>query len=226
MEQGTVIDGYEIVHSIFLDAMTHAVAQKVKSEDAYYRVYKIGPVNALGLADYETVYENHDYLNTMREFTKWINAALDSLGLDQAYRDSPNFADAPLRAVDCFTEDMDLEGQVIAVRTKALAPEFRTASYQLHIATGGFGCTPNARGQSVFCKNIYNGDKEVRFDRYNIIGVVKPESIPEWAKEKIEKLQADKPSVINEIKQSNQKKQEHPTQSKNALTRKKVGPDL
>jgi len=55
MEQGKVIDGYEILHSIRLEATTHAVAQNIASEDESYRIYKIGSSNILGLADCEVV---------------------------------------------------------------------------------------------------------------------------------------------------------------------------
>jgi hypothetical protein len=225
MEQGQIIDGFSVVHSINLESVNHVVAQNTTSEDELYRIYKVGSPNALGLADCETVYEHHDYLDVMREYTRRLGVALDSLGLDRVYRGSPIFDDSPIRAEDCFLEDMDLKGQVIAVKARTLAPEYRVASYQLYIATGGFGCSPNARGRAVFCKNIYN-DESVRFDRDGILGVVKPECIPAWAKEKIAKLQAEKPSVIDEIKQAEQETREHPAKSKDIPARKNSEPNL
>jgi len=227
VEQGRVIDGYEVIHSIRLDANHHVVAQNIASEDEHYRIYKVGSPNALGLADCESVYEHHDYLDVMREYTRRLDATLDSLGLDRVYRGSPVFDDYPIRAEDCFPSDkMDLEGQVIAVKARNLSPEYRVASHQLHIATGGFGCSPDSSGRAVYCKNIYDGGKDVRFDREGILGVVKPECIPAWAKEKIAKLQADKPSVMDEIKQSKQENRERPTKPKDAPNKKKTDPEL
>ena len=185
----------------------------------------IGGVRDVGLADCETVYEHHDYLDVMREYTRRLGVALDSLGLDRVYRGSPTFDDSPIRAEDCFPEDMDLKGQVIAVKARTLAPEYRVASHQLYIATGGFGCSPNARGRAVFCKNIYN-DESVRFDRDGILGVVKPECIPAWAKEKIAKLQAEKPSVMDEINHSKQETREQPATHETAPGKKKTNPEL
>ena len=226
MKQGEVIDGYEILHSIRLDAVTNAVAQNIKSEDEHYRIYKIGSSNALGLADCETIHESGDFLNTMREFTRQINAGLDLLGLDRMNRTLPHMDDAPLKHEDCFVGDMksDYEGQVVAIKAGVLAPEYRSASHQLHIATGGFGCSPTARGRTVYCKNIYD-DKKSAFHRGDIIGVVRPERIPPWAQEKIAKLQADKPSVINEIKQSQQEVRERPAKAKKAPSKKKSDPE-
>lgn len=49
--------------------------------------------------------------------------------------------------------------------------------------TGGFGASANARGSAVFCKNLYDG-KNTRFERMDVLGEVKPECMPDWAKEK------------------------------------------
>ena len=227
MKQGEIIDGYEILHSIRLNAVTNVVAQNVASEDERYRIYKIGSANALGLADCETTHENHDYLSVMREYVRQLGAGLDVLGLDRMNRTLPHMDDALIKAGDCFPSDkLNLEGQVIAVKAINLSPEYRVASHQLYIATGGFGCSPESRGRAVYCKNIYDGGNDVRFDRENILGVVKPESIPAWAKEKVAKLQADKPSVLDEIKQSKQEARERPAKPKDAPARKNSEPDL
>ena len=249
MEQGKVIDGYEILHSIRLNAVTHAVAQNTTSEDESYRIYKIGSANVLGLADCEVVHETSDYLNAMREFTQQINAGLDSISLDRAYRGlSPTFDDAPFKAGDCLpnSSKLDYTGQVVAIKAKSLSPEYRAASQQLHIATGGFGCSPNASGRAVYCTNVYDG-KEGRFDRSDILGVVKSGEIPPWAQDKIvvlretqppqqqskavpsgekESAAQDKPSVIDEIKQSQKEARERPVKPKDVPSKKKSDPDL
>jgi len=251
MEQEKVIDGYEIIHSIRLDATTHAVAQNIASEDESYRIYKIGSANVLGLADCETIHESNDYVKTMREYVRQLGAGLDSVDLDRTYRGlSPTFDDAPFKTADCLPDssNLDYEGQVVAVKASALAPEYRAASHQLHIATGGFGCSPTSSGRAVYCTNIFDG-KSCRFDRANILGVVKPDEIPPWAQDKIAKLREaetqppqqqtkavplgektsaaqGKPSVIDEIKQSQKEARERPAKSKDAPSKKKSDPDL
>ena len=81
-------------------------------------------------------------------------------------------------------------------------------------------------GRAVYCKNIYDGGKDVRFDREDIIGIVKPDCIPAWAKEKIAKLQAEKPSVMSEINQSKQETRDRPAKPKDAPGKKKSDPEL
>ena len=64
-----------------------------------------------------------------------------------------------------------------------LKPEYQRADRQLFLVTGGFGASANARGSAVFCKNLYDG-KNTRYERMDVLGEVKPERMPDWAKEK------------------------------------------
>ena len=233
MKKGESIDGYEVLHSIQLNAVSYVVAQNITTEDESYRVYKVGGANAIGLSDCFLLHESHDYLNVMREYVRNLGAGLDIASLDRKYRGSLDFDDWLIKTSDCVggSDKLDFEGQIVAIKAGVLSPEFRSASHQLHIATGGFGCSPTARGRTVYCTNIYDGTK-TKFDRADIAGVVLPESIPAWAKDKIAQLQG-KPSVLDEIKQSKQTAQEQsgdckntPTKAKDTASRKKSDPDL
>lgn len=76
-------------------------------------------------------------------------------------------------------------GKIIAIDSSLLRPEYQRADRQLYVVEGGFGADANSRGNAVFCKNIYDGSK-TRYERYDIIGVVKPECVPQWAKDKLD----------------------------------------
>lgn len=91
-----------------------------------------------------------------------------------------------LTEADCLAtgRDIDLHDKLIIVDPKNLSPEYRSADHQLQICLGGFGASPNSRGNAVYCKDLYSGE-ESRFERYNILGVANPERLPEWAKAKI-----------------------------------------
>lgn len=56
----------------------------------------------------------------------------------------------------------------------ALKPEYRSRPYQLWIATGGFGCSPTARGRRVFATSLYDGEQS-SFYRQDFTGIIKPE---------------------------------------------------
>ena len=53
--------------------------------------------------------------------------------------------------------------------------------------TGGFGASANSRGSAVFCTNLHTG-KSTRYERMDVMGEIKPECMPEWAKEKAQEL--------------------------------------
>ncbi len=168
MDDNRIIDGYAVLHAIRIDGAEQIVAEK----NNHYRLYRVERVSGLGLEEYAVVFADRDYLKAMREFTRRINSALDGLDLSRVYRGSP-LVDFRLEAEDCVPGgmDADLRGKVVAIKSEVLSPEYRSGSYQLMLAEGGFGCAPNARGQSVFCKELYSGES-VRWARADILGVV------------------------------------------------------
>jgi len=197
-----VIDGYETIHSIRIDGVDEIVAQNTAAGD-HYRIYQRRSSNPL-FAEYNTVFADDDYLKVMREFTRRINAHLDSLELDRVYRGSP-VADAALTSEDCVKGGMDedLNGKVIAIKAEALSPEFRARSHQCMLATGGFGCSPTARGTAVYCTNLYSGE-QARWERYQVLGVVNEGTLPEWAREKLAALREprERESVLAKLRVS------------------------
>lgn len=186
MESELYIDGCKVLHSLKLDGFDHVIAEKIEGTYVQYRLYQGTSDNALGISEYSIVYENSDYLATMQEFVRCLGVRLDSIDLDRRYRGNPDFEDAPILRADCVPDGMkeSIEGKVVAIKPEVFAPEYRTCSHQLYIATGGFGTSPDARGRTVFATNIYSGEKE-RFKRDDILGVVLPERIPAWVHEKL-----------------------------------------
>lgn len=198
MDDKRIIDGYAVLHAIRIGGAEQIVAEK----DHHYRLYRGERVSGLGLEEYTVVFEDRDYLKAMREFARRIDSALDGLDLSRVYRGSP-LMDFRLEAEDCVSGgmDADLRGKVVAIKAEILSPEYRSGSYQLMLAEGGFGCSPNARGQSVFCKELYSGES-VRWDRADILGVVAEDVLPAWAKEKLVRRREPAPreSVVEKIR--------------------------
>lgn len=88
--------------------------------------------------------------------------------------------------------DDDLHGKVIVIKPEVLRPEYRRATSQLKLCTGGFGAYPHSRGSAVFCTEIYTG-RQSRFERRDILGVLEPENQPKWVQHYLLVLQqADK----------------------------------
>lgn len=144
-----------------------------------------------------------DYLKILRDFIRCQSLYADNLELDRIHRRP----DDALTAKDCVKGGMDedLKGKVVAIRADALSPEYRARSHQLMLATGGFGCAPDARGRAVFGLNIYSGTPE-RWDRSDLLGVVDENTLPAWAREKLAALRnpAEKESVLGKIREDRQ----------------------
>ncbi len=58
---------------------------------------------------------------------------------------------------------------------------------QLWYAHDGFGCGPNARGRSIRCTCLGDGE-QTRWNRHDFIGALRDECMPEWAREKLTAL--------------------------------------
>ena len=98
------------------------------------------------------------------------------------------FAERIKQDAERFREEVEKLDIPVTVITQADCipdhkPEYQRADRQLYYVTGGFGASANARGSAVFCKNLYDG-KNTRFERMDVLGEIKPERMPDWAKEK------------------------------------------
>ena len=107
----------------------------------------------------------------------------------QLFKEQVKKLDIPITVIteaDCIPDhySKDINGKVIAIDPKVLKPEFQRADRQLYLVTGGFGASANSRGSAVFCANLHTG-KNTRYERMDVMGEVKPECMPDWAKEKI-----------------------------------------
>jgi len=82
----------------------------------------------------------------------------------------------------CETGDVhtkNFTGKLLILRPEKLREEFKRPENQLFYATHGNGCTPGAKGRSVFGEFLYDGESAV-FDRTDFYGVIDEDQIPEW----------------------------------------------
>lgn len=88
----------------------------------------------------------------------------------------------------CLCEKSDITGKVVVLDHRAMKEAYWSTENQLWLAFGGSGCSPNTRGRAIYATCLYDGDK-ARWNREHIIGVLKDEFMPDWAKEKLEEIQ-------------------------------------
>ena len=131
-----------------------------------------------------------DYLEIVKIFGERIVAQAEKTKEDVSV--DPGAFNDLFTAADCtpISPMDDLVEKVIVIRADVLRREYQTATHQLKLCTGGFGAHPNNRGSAVFCKDLYSG-KESRFERWDVLGIMPLEKLPDWAKEGLSNIQKE-----------------------------------
>ena len=81
----------------------------------------------------------------------------------------------------------NIVGKVVVMNAEPKRYEYQHSAYQLVVADGGNGAT-GGRGQAVFGTCLATG-KRARWERYDVMGEIRPERMPEWAAEALAKIQ-------------------------------------
>lgn len=197
-DEKRTVDTYEVKHAICVGDKEILFGVDDRKTDCPYMVCNCTWDNPLGIDRFFKAVGSTDYLEMMMEFTARVTAQLEAVKAERAKIAVPL---EPLTMEHCIPNDYgkSIENKVVVIRAERLRPEFRTADKQLVLATGGFGTAANSRGRAVYTVNLYSG-KEARWNREDILGTVKPEQLPDWAKERLIQIQAER--------QAKQKKQE------------------
>ena len=130
-----------------------------------------------------------------RDENRWHFAVSAHPGLTNLFIDQARQAWQELGLFDsshCESEqdgEIDYTGKVVAIRPDILKDQYKTPDDQLFLATGGFGCHPNSRGRKVYGHFLKDGE-ETYYQRSELIGAVKDEHLPEWARQKLSEMTA------------------------------------
>ena len=181
-------DTYEIESAFYINGKEIVFGADEKAGLKYMVGYcTLNPV--FGFEQYHNCIGTNSYAEAMQEYSDRIRKEAELSLAEQEKRG----------IYITFTEDEcilgsrygNYEGQLIVIRADVLQRDKNTADYQLCRATGGNGCNPDSHGQSVYAVNIYDG-REMRYDRTDVLGIIKPEHIPDWAKERIQQMEQKK----------------------------------
>ena len=86
------------------------------------------------------------------------------------------------------SSDLDYTDKVLVLLPNTLKEEYWAPENQLWLAESGFGCSPTARGRSILCTCLGDGE-QTRWNRNDFVGVLKDEFLPDWAKESLKQYQ-------------------------------------
>lgn len=129
----------------------------------------------------------NDYIGMLELFADRVKELTEKVRAEWAAVTVPRVT---FTADMCYPNDYSksIKGQIVAIKSTVFLPEYQTADHQLVYITGGGGAVADPYGKACFGINLYNG-KEYRYERYEVQGVVKPEHLPEWAKERLVEVQ-------------------------------------
>ena len=128
-----------------------------------------------------------DYAEIAKLFGERITAAAVEI-LKECEREAEQVGDNPeLVQSDCepVSWEDSIENKVVVIKGDILRPEFRRATRQLMLCSGGFGAQANARGRTCFCISLFDG-RQTSYYRSDILGVIAPEKLPQWAQTGLE----------------------------------------
>ena len=185
-DEKRMIDKFEIIHSLQMGAREVVVGVSPEQEfmccfctqDSMREYYS----EAMASDDYLEIMELYtDRLKgqgaAMQAQRKTLHIPLDVLGKEHCF---------PLLDGD------DITGKVVAVKPSAMRYEYRRADCQLILVTNGSGARGYSRGTSVYGVNVFTGRRDGRWARQDILGEVRPECLPQWAKDRLEVIKRER----------------------------------
>ena len=126
-----------------------------------------------------------DYLEAMQIFVDRVQAQIEVVKEEQSRFD---FDMTPFTADDCIPDKRNesIVGKVVVINAEFNRYEYQHSAYQLVLVDGGHGAI-GGRGQAVFGTCLADG-KRARWERYDVLGEIKPEKMPDWAKEAVAEI--------------------------------------
>ena len=136
--------------------------------------------NPLSAPWYTEAVGTDDYLEAMELFCDRVQA---QVVLTRSEQEKFKFDKTPFTAADCIPDKKNesIIGKVVVIDAEPKRYEYQHAAYQLVLADGGNGAS-GGRGQAVFGTCLATGERS-RWERYDVLGEIRPERMPQWAKE-------------------------------------------
>lgn len=171
---------YEIIQAVQIGAYEIVVGENMTDENNLPYMVAYYESNAI-MGRYFDAVGSDDFPEIMEIYGQRIMEQAQKTRAELSKPKIQGIDNSPITAEGCtpISYDDDLNGKVIVIRPEVLRPEYRRATSQIKLCTGGFGAYPHSRGSAVFCTEIYTG-RQSRFERRDVLGVLEPEKQPKW----------------------------------------------
>ena len=190
---------YEIIHAMHIGDQEIVVGENPAAAAGQMYMCAFCEQNEI-FARYDEVLYSDDYAEIIGIYGQCVTEQAEKTRIELKGPKIQGIDNAPITSNGCtpISSDDDLNGKVVVIRPDFLRREYRSATNQVMFCDGGFGASPNSRGSACYCVNLYTG-KTSRFERRDILGILKDDQIPKWAQHSLKYYQAER-----------QKKTQHP----------------
>ncbi len=199
MNEGKRMAGsYEVIQAIHIGDQEIVLGQDPGNREGAKFICAFCQKNSL-LAQYSDILGSDDYLETVELYCLRISEQISKTREQMAVPTQQGIDDAPITTEMCRVvgRDVDINNQVIVISPDSLRPEYQRATCQLKLCMGGFGASPNSRGSAVYCTDLYTGRK-TRFEREDVLGILEPEQLPDWAAKALLEIRQKQPKTREE----------------------------
>lgn len=145
------------------------------------------------LIEYDDLTITDSYVDALQEWNDRINEGIAKIKQEQL-----KFGELSILSkedVEMIKADTSIKGKLVVIRADYFIHESQFAQKQLYLVDGGCGADGISRGSSVFCSSVYD-ESRVRFDRKDVLGVLRADRVPAWAKEKVNEIQKSLPNPV------------------------------
>ena len=182
MDEKRMVGDYTVINSMYIGHKEIILGEnpKAASGERYVCCYA---ERVLFYEQYLEAQVSDDFAEIVKLYGERVTQAADEIMKETEKVTSEIGMNDEITAKDCkpISSDDAIEDKIIVIRGNVLRPEFRHASHQLMLCTGGFGAQKNARGRTCYCISLYSG-KQTSFYRGDVLGVMDKRALPEWAK--------------------------------------------
>lgn len=172
---------YTIIHSLHIGDRDVVLGEDMENQGGQRYMCAFYTSNGL-FARYDDVLASDDYPEIVKVYGQRIAEQAEKTRVELFTPKFHGIPNAPLTARDCtpLSHDDDLHDKIIVIKPDVLRREYRMATQQIKLCTGGFGALPHSRGSACYCVDLYSG-KESRFERMDVLGILEPDQVPKWA---------------------------------------------
>lgn len=173
---------YEIIFAVHIGDREVVVGEKNGDSNGDRYMCSLCESNGR-FALHSDVFASDHYPEIMEMFGQRISEQAHKVCMELNKPRIQGISNAVLTGRDCtrISSVDDLNGKVIVIKPEVLRREYRVATHQVKLCTGGFGASPNSRGSAVFCTDLYSGERS-RFERQDVLGIMNPDQMPNWVK--------------------------------------------